>query len=66
MSTGKHYFFKQMPDGRYTVRANGLASGIFPTQQGAMERIEELNQGDRPDVERMHQPADVTNWKSKD
>jgi hypothetical protein len=53
MSTGKHYFLEQMPDGRYAVRAKGAqeASGIFSTQQEAIHRIEELNQGDHPDVE---------------
>jgi hypothetical protein len=70
MSTRKHYFVEQMPDGRYALRAKGAqeASGIFPTQQDAIERIEELNQCDHPAVERVRNVSTGgrDQWRSKD
>ena len=59
-----------MPDGRLAVRAKGAqeASGIFSTQQEAIHRIEELNQGDHPDVERVRNvpTGGRDQWRSKD
>jgi len=55
MSTRKHYFVEQTDDGRYAVRATGSerASAILDTQREAIDRVNELNPFDRPDVERV-------------
>jgi uncharacterized protein YdaT len=55
MSTGKHYFIEQTDDGRYAVRGKGAerASDILDTQREAIERANELNPSDHPDVERV-------------
>ena len=55
MSTDKHYFVEQTDDGRYAVRAKGAerASDILDTQRDAIDRVQELNPNDRPDVERV-------------
>jgi hypothetical protein len=44
IATERHY---SLPDVSYSVRAKGAkeASGFFPTQQQAIERPEESNQG---------------------
>jgi hypothetical protein len=55
MSTGKHYFVERTDDGRYALRAKGSqrASDILDTQREAINRVDELNPDDRPDVERV-------------
>ncbi len=55
MSTKKHYFVEQTDDLRYAVRAKGSkrATDILDTQREAIDRVDELNPNDRPDVERV-------------
>jgi hypothetical protein len=55
MSTDKHYFIEQMKDGRYAIRPKGSerAAGTFDTQREAIERANQLNPDDHPDVERV-------------
>jgi uncharacterized protein YdaT len=54
-NNGKHYFLEQTDDGRYAVRAKGSkhASGVCDTQREAIDRANELNPEDHPDVERV-------------
>lgn len=51
----KHYFVEQTDDHRYAVRAKGAqrASDVLDTQREAIDRVNELNPNDRPDVERV-------------
>jgi len=69
MSTGKHYFIEQTDDNRYAVRAKGStrASEILDTQREAIERAQELNPNDHPDVERVRntQAGQRDKWRSK-
>lgn len=59
MSTGKHYFIEQSEDGKYAVRAKDSdhASGLFDTQQEAIEYAKQLNPEDHPNVERVRNVA---------
>lgn len=59
MATGKHYFVEQTDDGRYSVRGKGSqrVSDILDTQREAIERVNELNPDDHPDVERVRNTA---------
>jgi len=59
MSTGKHYFVEQTDSGQYAVRTWGSkrASDILDTQRHAIDRVNELNPDDRPDVERVRNTA---------
>ena len=69
MSTGKHYFIEQTDEGRYAIRAKGSkrASDIVDTQRAAINRVNELNPNDRPDVERIrHTTAGGPDkWRSR-
>lgn len=55
MSNKRHYFVEQTDDLRYAVRAKGSrrATDILDTQREAIDRVDELNPNDRPDVERV-------------
>ena len=68
MATQKHYFVEQNERGRFAVRAKGSkrASALFETQREAIQRAKEMNQSDRPDVERVRNTRDGgrDQWRS--
>jgi hypothetical protein len=70
MSTHKHYFIEQRPDGRYAATAKGAhrASRLFDTQREAIRQVDEWNRRDRPDVERVRDTKSGSRdkWRPKD